>query len=143
MHPLQAVGEAAGQHSQQGLVFGSERSAFSQLDPDDEHSVRMLDGDAGPAGFLGVDDEQFTAGQCADRVPRSGWQIGPLHGFTDANQFRPVGWRGRGRGRVGSASAEGDGQYPACVPQPMQFLGRGTHRVIDGVGLDELLVECG
>ena len=35
----------------------------------------------------------------------------------------------------------GDGQHAVCPPQRAQFFGGGAHRVIESVGLGELLVE--
>ena len=45
MYPLQALAQSAGQHRQQRVILGGERSMFGQFDPDDEHPLRVLQRD--------------------------------------------------------------------------------------------------
>ena len=46
MHPLQTLTEATGQHREQRVVFGGERSSLGQLDVHHEHAPWMLQRDA-------------------------------------------------------------------------------------------------
>ncbi len=60
MHPLQSLAEAAGQHREQRVVFGGERSSLCQLDVHHEHAPWMLQRDARRTGLRGVGGEQVA-----------------------------------------------------------------------------------
>ncbi len=90
---------------------------------------------AAPASSV-TGGQQVGVAQRLDPLPLTWRQLRPLDGVTRAHQLRRDGFRGVGAGKRRGQNAPG-------LPYPAQLLGGAAQRVVERVGLSQLLIERG
>ena len=137
MHPVQGLPEATSLHGQQSLIFEGERALLGEVNPHDEHTIRMLECDSCRPRLRGVRPQQVAVAQRRQPLLKRSRQFRPLRLLADRHQSYSV------TGCFGRPPVVGkcDGEDATGPPQSSQFLSCHPQGVIDGIGLSELPVE--
>ena len=123
VHPVQPLGDVAGQQRQQRLILLGEGPLLAQVDPERHGAVRVLDGDAGAVRTRRHRGQQRGVPQREQSLPALLRQRVP--------PCRRVGGGHLGDGQV----AEDGGEHAGGAPQLAQLVQHPVQRVGEVVGL--------